>query len=356
MTILFLTPTISYSGAEKVRNWLAKQIHFAGHCVIYAMPKDCPQLFEEMKSLGLDEFAEPMWIDYRQKFLRPLRYIRTLYSQIKARNVDLFVVFGGSLFDQIAARRAGAKVLLSERWNPASRNWFSQIIKRIEYKTTDGCVFQTPEAASWYGGKAEQGSVVIPNPIIDNLGEPQFDNLRKEVVTVGRLSAEKNQEMLLCAFAEFHKTHTDYTLTIYGDGPLKEFLQTKAKSLQIADSVSIVSGKRNISEVLKGASLFVLPSNTEGMPNALIEAMSMGVLSIATDCPIYGARMLVKHAENAYLAPVNDARALANLMSLVLDDEQKADSVRHEAVKIRETLDGEKIFARWTDYMSSLRK
>lgn len=183
---------------------------------------------------------------------------------------------------------------------------------------------------------------------------PQFDNLRKEIVSVGRLSREKNQEGLINAFSIFHKIHPDYVLKLYGTGPLEGLFKQRIKELSLEGSVEIIKGKTNISELIKGAELFVLNSFTEGMPNVLIEAMSMGILSISTDCPIYGLRMLVKNGVNAYLTPVDDFNELARLMIFAIEHEEEGNGIRHEAVKIRERLDSNRIFSEWLGYIESL--
>lgn len=354
MKILFFAGRIIYGGGEKVRNWLANQLIEAGHQVYYASPRIDEKFNEEMQRVGLAEKVTTIEFPFHIKKKQPIQYAKAIKALYVNNQIDLLIIFGGSLVEQLIARKNGVKILLSERCEPASRPILSQILKQIQYRVADGYVFQTPEAAACYGKRAVKISKVIPNPIIDKLGEPQFDNLRKEVVSVGRLSKEKNQKDLITAFSAFHKSHPEYILKLYGSGPLKDSLLNQIVELGLCNCVEIISGKTNISELIKGAELFVLNSNTEGMPNALIEAMSMGVLSISTDCPIYGPRMLVEHGVNAYLTPLRDPVKLAELMSLALEDSSMADSIRHEAVKIRERLEAGKIFTQWRTYIEGI--
>lgn len=354
MNILFFSERIIYGGGEKVRNWLAAKLIESGHTVIYANPNVNERFYAELSAVGLKDKVAIDEYPFHLKKKKPLQYIKEIRNLYHRNNVHLLVYFGGSLVEQIVARQMGVKILLSERCEPASRPILSQILKQIQYRIADGYVFQTPEAAACYGKRAVKISKVIPNPIIDKLGEPQFDNLRKEVVSVGRLSKEKNQKDLITAFSVFVKTHSDYCLKLYGSGPLREELENQISSLGLTDKVEIISGKTNISELIKGAELFVLNSNTEGMPNALIEAMSMGILSISTDCPIYGPRMLVQHGVNAYLTPLRNPEKLAELMTSALEDTSKADYIRHEAVKIRERLEANNIFSQWLDYIEQI--
>lgn len=354
MRILFFAGRLIYGGGEKVRNWLVGKLTDEGHEVVYATPKVTDDYFDKVKKVGLCNKVEVVEYPFHLKKKSPIEYYRAVKALFLDNHIDLLMIFGGSLVEQVIARKLGITIILSERCEPASRPIAGQILKQIQYRVADGYVFQTPEAAACYGSRAVRISKVIPNPIIDKLGEPQFDNLRKEVVSVGRLSNEKNQKDLVTAFSIFVKTHPDYCLKLYGSGPLKDELEKQIYDLGLNEKVQIISGKTNISELIKGAELFVLNSNTEGMPNALIEAMSMGLLSISTDCPIYGPRLLVEHGVNAYLTPLRDPVKLAGLMSEALEDSSKADSVRHEAIKIRERLEANKIFSQWLNYIETI--
>ena len=354
MNILFFAGRIIYGGGEKVRNWLAKELVKNGHRVVYATPTIDENYLDALKKVELADVVDVTSYAFYLKKRNPFKYHMAVSRLYKDNQIELLIIFGGSLVEQIIARQQGIKILLSERCEPASRPLFSRLLKQIQFRVADGYVFQTPEASHCYGHRAHRLSVVIPNPIIDRIPEPCFDHLRKEIVTVGRLSPEKNQGLLIDAFAQFHHRYPDFELIIYGSGPLKDALIEQIQVLKLEDSVSIVSGKTNISELIRGASLFVLPSNTEGMPNALIEAMSVGLLCISTDCPIYGPRMLIKPGENGYLVPIKDRVALFNAMIEALADSTTSDLIRKNALGIIDTLDAEIISKKWITYINGL--
>ena len=133
---------------------------------------------------------------------------------------------------------------------------------------------------------------------------------------------------------------------MYGSGPLESLLRKKIDQLSLAAHVEIIQGKANIPELIEGASLFVSNSVNEGIPNALIEAMSMGIACISTDCPIYGPRMLIRNGVNGILIQVGDTEALYQRMCEVVDNQSLMDKLRTNSVKIRETLDENKIFSK----------
>lgn len=356
MNILFFAGRIIYGGGEKVRNWLAKELVKAGHHVYYASPKVDEAYMTAINKVRLNGVVEVVEYPFHIKKKQPVKYCKAITSLYKDNNIDLLIIFGGSLVEQVIARRLGVKILLSERFYNGFRPLPSRVLKHLQYRIADGYVFQTPEATRMYNRRATRIGTVIANPIIDQLPDPQFDNLRKEIVNTGRLCNQKDQATLIRAFNIFHKQHPDYKLIIYGSGEYKEKLLALIEELGLTDCAQIISGKTDISQRINGASIFVLSSKAEGMPNALIEAMSMGVLSISTDCPAYGSRMLVENNVNAVLVPIGDVKKMAEEMSRLISDKPLADRIRHNAVAIRERLEPEKTAKAWGDYINTIAK
>lgn len=351
MNILIYGSRIIYGGGEKVLNWLANELLKDGHTVFFSTPHNDDGYQKKLDIVGLSGRVKIVEYPFHIKYRKPFRYFKHWLNIFKNNNIDVFVIFGGSLYEQIAARVVNTKILLSERVDPTSRPFLSRLLKQIQYRFSDGYVFQTKEAAECYGKRAVRLGTIIPNPIIDNLPDPISPN-RKEVVSVGRLSPQKNQRLLLDAFSIFHKVYPDYKLVIYGSGPLRDELICHAKDIGIEPVFTIVEGERNIAELINGSELFVLSSLYEGMPNALIEAMAMGIVCISTDCPIYGPRMLVENGVNAFLVPLNDAEQLAQKMIEAMTCDSEA--VRSEAIKIRERLSSQRIAKSWIDYFHRL--
>jgi len=109
------------------------------------------------------------------------------------------------------------------------------------------------------------------------------DKSATNIISVGRLVEEKNHSMLINAFAKVHEKYPETTLTIVGDGVLKESLQNQISSLEMQDKVLLLGFREDIPALLQNSDVFILPSKSEGLGIALIEAMSMGMLVIGTD-------------------------------------------------------------------------
>lgn len=128
-----------------------------------------------------------------------------------------------------------------------------------------------------------------------NADESSFLQNRRVVINVGRLSDAKAQWHLLRAFADVAAKIDDAVLVIVGGGELETYLRKVAARLGITDRVLFTGYSKNPYKYLRRSDVFVLPSLYEGFPNALAEAMCMGVPCIATDFQ-FGARELLAPA------------------------------------------------------------
>ncbi|MXP74782.1 glycosyltransferase [Lachnospiraceae bacterium WCA-9-b2] len=106
-------------------------------------------------------------------------------------------------------------------------------------------------------------------------------------------------------------------------------------------------------DYINSSAIFVMTSNFEGMPNALLEAMALGLPCISTDCPCGGPRSLIETGKNGLLIPVGDIEALEKALRVLLKSPDFADSLGREATLIRGKLDIENIGRQWLEYMSS---
>ena len=171
---------------------------------------------------------------------------------------------------------------------------------------------------NYFPEKVQKNSVIIANPICVNA---EADSVSKhKIVSAGRLVPQKNQQMLIKVFADFKTKHPEYSLEIYGEGPLREKLQNLISELDLPDCVKMPGNVPNLHECMADAEIFVLPSDFEGLSNALLEAMMMGLPCIATRCA--GCDEVINDGENGLLIDVGDTEGLLqSLIKLVSDPE-----------------------------------
>ena len=233
-------------------------------------------------------------------------------------------------------------------WNKQSKSVF-KYFRNYYFGHAKYVVFQTEDAKNYFKKKIRDKGVVIPNMIKEDLPAPFSGEREKVVTTFCRLNLQKNIPMMLKAFKIFSDTHPEYLLKIYGRGEEEENLKQFADSLGIAEKVQFCGFNSNVHEAIKGAMMYVNSSDYEGISNAMLEALGIGLPTICTDCPPGGARMFIRSGENGFLVPVGDHEALAESMGKVADDAMLRDSFSKESIKIKDELALDAICKRWAD-------
>lgn len=138
---------------------------------------------------------------------------------------------------------------------------------------------------------------------------------------VGRLDPVKGLHLLLAAFQQVSRQSPAHLL-LAGDGPLRADIERQIKDTQLHDRVHLLGPRRDIPDLLAASDLFVFPSRTEGLPNALLEAMASGLPIVTTDVP--GCRDLIGDQISGLMVPYDDAAALARAMQVQLADRASA--------------------------------
>lgn len=284
-----------------------------------------------------------------------LHRIIALRNYYRKNSDTVYLSFGTetNMFAILSAFFMNRRLIVSERSNPLtctftkSRNFF--------YSFAKGFVFQTEDAMNCFSEKIRKRSMVIPNPLSDKVPERFEGERRKEIVAVGRLGKEKNHKLLLEAYADFVKMVPDYTLKIYGKGPLKQDLLSYAEQLGINKFVVFADFAPDVLERIKDSYMYVLSSDYEGISNSLLEAMAMGLPVIATDCPIGGSRMLIKDYENGILVPVGDRKAMSEAMTRLANDRKLADRMSVEAYKMKTGYSVENIAEIWLQMIGTIK-
>ena len=180
-----------------------------------------------------------------------------------------------------------------------------------------------------FSERVRRKSVIIHNPV--DVRVRAEEKPKKRIVTAGRLNSQKNHEMLIRAFRIFHETHPEYTLTVYGEGELRKKLERLIEKLSLKGSVFLPGFKNGLHEEMKDAGMFVLSSDFEGLSNALMEAMMMGLAVITTDCT--GSDELVEDGRDGLVVKRGDVMMMADAMARLADDEKLRKSMAEAAFK-----------------------
>ncbi len=294
----------------------------------------------------------------RVKGIKRIDEIIKLYKYIKKNRFDIAVAFLSpqKYMLALACKLTRTKVLLSERGDPRKKIKNHKLLDGIlEHATNnaDMYVFQTEGARGYYPKKVQKRSVIIPNPVLDRNIPSSFKGGRKKIiVNVARLEIfQKRQDVLIEAFARISLKFPDYKLALYGDGPDEMQLKRMADEQDLTGRVLFMGVSRDIYDNVKDAALFVLSSDYEGIPNALMEAMSVGLPCISTDCSPGGARVLINSGQNGLLVPPGDPDRLAQAMAYMLTHAKEAEGMGDQALRIINEFSKEEIFGRWENFM-----
>lgn len=147
------------------------------------------------------------------------------------------------------------------------------------------------------------------------LAVERSDNL---LLFVGRLTDQKNPLGLLAAFAQLaDKIRTKTRLQFIGEGPLRSLLEAESRNLGLDQQVTVHGRSDRVSELMRQATLLVLPSHWEGMPNVVLEAMANGLPVVASD--VDGVKELITEGRNGWLVPAGDTVALTATLEEALE-------------------------------------
>lgn len=355
--VVFICDHMGSGGAEKViatiSNEMAKR--GIGVSIIGVADFDEPNSFYRLN----DGVLYKTLFSKGGKRINSFKRIFVLRKAIACEKPDVVISFlpNANIYTWLSLIGTKIPHIVSERNNPYldPKRKVVRLFKKLSFHYSYGSVFQTENAMNFYSETIRNRSVIIKNPLdgsMNNIAVVAHRN--KSVLTVGRLIEQKNQLNLLKAFKLFNSImNNEYCLKIYGDGPLKDKLIDYCKRENILKYVQFMGNDSNWQINELNDSMFVLSSNYEGMPNALMEAMSVGIPSISTDCPVGGPRELIVNGENGYLVPVNNPIALADVMVLVAKENP---NYSEYAKKMQEEYSPKTIVDKWINFVESIKE
>lgn len=352
-SVCFVMPNMSGGGAQRVVSILANELVHSGWDVSILLTNDTVIEYELDSHIVIDRSCAQT----KQGASGQIRYIR---KTMRAMPSTTFVSFldNQNLFTVLAGIGMPNRTVISQRNDPHqafSDRPYMRPIARWLYQYADHAVFQTKDAMAYYPKRGARKYSVILNPLNEALPQPYTGERSHRVVTVCRLNVQKNLYLALDAFAEFSRNHDDYVFEIYGKGELEEQLKAYAQQLGLSGKVQFKGFCSDVHTRIIDAAMFIITSDYEGLSNAMLESLAIGLPTIATDCPIGGARMVIKNGENGVLAPVGNRSALVHAMQTIADNQRIQQQLSSNGAKIRERLSIQHICDQWVDVLSGQR-
>lgn len=349
--IILSFATLAQGGAARVCANLSYPLCDTFDEVILVTWADVPQFYE------YDHRAK--WYNLTKEAggasdIKRMRWFRNMVKREKP-NLILSFLEPFNIRVLLCTLGLGVKTIVAERNDPHSVNkyWIMEQFEKLVYRLADKILVQTETVRCFFDGALAERTHIIYNPVNlpkDMVGKALETPKRKRIVSVARLMLQKNHDVLIKAFADFSKTHPDYTLTIYGEGPLLESLKLLAQSLGISDKVFLPGPSKTIHQDILDAEMMCLVSQREGMSNAMIEAMCLGLPCICTK--VSGAVDLIQNSENGFLVDIGDINGLVKKMNELADNKILCQEMGRQASELYKILNKEIIYKEWIDFLN----
>lgn len=348
--IMFFSGNNQFGGAERViinlANHMAEQYEVI--LLLYSQNEAAYEVNSNVKNVYLEDNIKKTKI----RIKRIIGRIKSYVSIVEREHVDLIISFllENNMYSSLVGKIKKIPTIISIRVDPKYEcsSLGIKIMRRFFYSKATVMIFQTNESIERMGAWSRSKALVVDNPLTNELRNYSNLNIkRKEIVAVGRLTSQKNYQLLISAFGELHEEFPEYKMFIYGEGEERECLEQLIYRLGLKDRIFLPGNFKNIWDKISQAELFVSTSNYEGQSNALIEAMALGICCIATDVPNGGTRSIIENKKNGIIVPVNKREELISAIREMLLDGNKRIYYGEQAKKVRERFDESNVYSKW---------
>lgn len=326
-TIAFFPPRLVTGGTQRHLLEVVKFLDRSRFRPIVISAKRGGELGRAIVAAGV----ELVQLDLGERMLSPdlVRCVRETAAVFRERRVDVVQCFQWrpALIGMLAARLAGrGRVVAGRRSAPVEqggRGILEDLVVRLADRIIVNAEALRPRGAA--GARTD----VIPSGVDTEIFRPRPDARAATrarlglpsgppiIGTVGRLEVRKGTDVLLEAAAQLRKKGLpEVRVVVVGDGPLRDELPALAARLGLADQVFMLGDRSDVHEVLGALDLFVLPSRTEGMSNALLEAMATALPVVAT--AVGGNPEVVAAETIGVLVPPDNSTAMAEAIARLL--------------------------------------
>lgn len=353
MKLLISCATFCSGGAERVLSILSSSFADNYDEVIYLTWIDKPDFYTidaRVKRICVEKECGSTFLPKKSLWFR---------NYVKRENPSLVLSFLDpyNVMVCFSLWRVKIPVIVASRNDPRYvwGGFIQRNLRSLAYRKAAGILSQTENNKNYFKGSLFDKGHVLYNPIFlpkEYVGRALGIKKKNRIVSVARITKQKNPEMLIQAFKRFHLKYPNYTLTMYGEGEDRDYVLDLIKKEGLSSYITLPGSKNNIWDEIIDAKCFVLTSWYEGMPNALLEAMSLGLPCISTK--VSGATDLIKDGENGLLIDINDDNAFTDALITIVENEELALSISSNATKVFDMLTVDTISKQWIEYLSKV--
>lgn len=348
MKLTFVTSTLHAGGAERVISLLANSFCQKG----YEVEIVC--INKHLMFYPIDEKVKVWFAEDEVKSPSILKKMMWLRKHINSEKPDVVIAFMLEVYCVTLASLIGVSVpvISSERIDPHFFGRAKGLLRWLLLRRTTHLVVQTVRIKDFYSAKLQSRTTIIPNPVTDKVFSLTPTLKQKRIIAVGRLAYQKNYPMMFRAFAKVHHDFPDWQLVVYGNGPQKDEIRGVIERLGMEGHIILAGKSDHVVEEMNKSSLFVMSSDYEGMSNALLEAVCVGLPVISTD--VSGAKDLITDGVNGYIVPVGNERALTLALSSMLSSPEKMDEMGRQSKALAPRFREEQIVGQWEELIKKV--
>jgi glycosyltransferase involved in cell wall biosynthesis len=364
LKLLFYISSLSGGGAERVTanlaNYWANQGWQVTVVTLSSQSEDFYPLHHSIGriALGLQGESSHVFRGTIQNIRRVLA-LRRVLCQIKP-DVAIGMMAAANIVLALASWRLVKIITIgSERTYPPKyplgRAW--EWLRKHSYSRLNVVVAQTTQGAEWINAHTLAKRVVaIPNPIAwplvnctPNVDVDKFCHAdRKLLLAVGRLTEEKQFNVLISCFEKLVIRHPAWDLIILGEGNLRTTLSLQIKNAGLEGRIFLPGRVGNMGNWFSRANLYTLCSRFEGFPNTLVEAMAYGLAVVSVDCDT-GPRDIIRHDVDGLLVAVDDVEGFTKALEHLISDVSLRERLAVRALDVRERFAVDRIANMWEE-------
>jgi glycosyltransferase involved in cell wall biosynthesis len=365
LRIGFVIPTLGPGGAERVATLLSNDWVGRGHTVdLVTFESGVTEPFHALaQGVRVHRLREqPTASGLLPRLWANVGRISQLRGLLRRLRPDVVVSFmtEANVIALAACRGLRLPVVISERNQPdrPGLGRARRLARRLTYGWAAGIVMQTEALAAWARARFKVPVHVIPNPVPINEAprrrEEDLENhAARLVVAIGRLTQQKGFDLLIESFGQIAPKYPDWRLIIYGDGPQRRELTLMAQGDLLQGRVALPGLTKDVAVALSQASIFVLPSRFEGFPNVLLEALSLGVPAIATECPGASAEIL-RDGTYGLLVPPDDVQAMKAALETMMTQPELRKAFAAKGPEAVHSYAIAQVSGRWLDLLRAI--
>lgn len=363
MRITFLLASLGSGGAERVVSLLANKMVECGHKLEIVCLK-----FNDIYYQTDSRVKVTLAMQETKNRLTELFWLR---KYVKRQKPDVVIPFteGVYCFTILSLLGTGIPIIASERLDPAAMSPTRKLLKRLLLPYADWLVVQTQSIKAYFPKSIQKKTSIIYNPVVTEVfkspnglqiqssnaaSSVQSSNTPMEgmgqekqnrIISVGRLYPQKNQEMMIRAFAKVADEFPDWQLVIFGEGPLRAELEFLVSSFKLEGRVLLPGRTEHVIEELRKSKIFCMSSDYEGMSNSMIEAICVGLPIVTTD--VSGVKELVENVVNGFVIPCGDENKLSIAFEKLMNNRQLIKDFSKYSYAKRELFKIDSIVEQW---------